>query len=267
MTLPSKIPSVNILGIPVSIVNMPEASRLVTNWAEQPQSRVVFVREVASLMVAVGEKRLANLHRCADLVVADGNPLVWVARMRGWGRRIGRIAGADFVDAICKRSLETGQSHYFFGGKPKVAELMAAQLCLRYPGLKVAGTFSPPMREIGPNFELDAAAINEIERIQQSGADFVWVGISSPKQEYWMMKARPLLGHGVLIGVGAAFDFQAGTVKRAPRWMCNIGLEWAHRLCSEPRRLWRRYLILAPKFLIAVAVEQITGRWMDDYGR
>lgn len=211
-------------------------------------------------MAAVDEKRLADLHDCADLVVADGTPLVWVARLRGCGQEIGRIPGADLVDAVCKQSLKTGQSHFFFGGKPGVANKMAQRLSERYPGLKVAGTYSPPMRNIGPNYELDDAALAEIEQIRNSDADFIWVGISSPKQEYWMMKAAPLLGRGVFFGVGAAFDFHSGAIQRAPGWMRNNGLEWAHRLMSEPARLWRRYLIVAPRFVVAVALEQMARK-------
>ena len=246
---------VRILGIPVSVINLAGATDLVMNWAAHEGSRTVFVREVASLMAAVNDKRLAELHEEADLIVADGAPLVWVARMRGAGRGIKRAPGADLVDAVCRSSLATGQSHYFFGGKPGVADEMVARLKSRYPGLKVVGTYSPPIRAIGPNFELDNDTKREIEQIREAEPDFVWVGISSPKQEYWMMKAAPLLGHGVLFGVGAAFDFHSGAVKRAPRWMRNNGLEWAHRLISEPRRLWRRYLVLAPQFCMKVAME------------
>lgn len=212
-------------------------------------------------MAAVDETRLAELHERADLVVADGTPLVWIARMRGCGKDIGRVAGADIVDAVCDTSQSTGQSHYFFGGKPGVAEAMAARLCARYPKLKIAGTYSPPMREIGPNFEFDAEALIEMDRIKEVRPDYIWVGISSPKQEYWMMKAAPLLEHGVFFGVGAAFDFHSGTVKRAPRWLRDHGLEWLHRLISEPSRLWRRYLILGPRFLLMVAREETGFLW------
>jgi len=244
---------ITILGIPISVVNLPRATTLVSGWAKHPGARTVFVREVASLMAAVDEPILAKLHHEADLIVPDGTPLVWVARILRQGRQIGRVAGADLLDAVCERSLLTGQSHYFYGGKPGVAESMASRLSARYPGLKIAGTFSPPMRSIDATFELDDDLFREIDAIKASNADFVWVGISSPKQEYWMMKVAPLLEHGVLFGVGAAFDFQSGAVKRAPKWMRDNGMEWAHRLASEPRRLWRRYLVLAPRFVLAVA--------------
>lgn len=255
--IPEKSGCVRILGIPVSVINLGRVGGVVSNWAATGGVRVVFVREVASLMAAVREPRLAALHEKADLVVADGTPLVWIARMRGCGSEMGRVPGADLIDTACKQSLLTGQSHYFYGGKPGVAEEMVARLRARYPGLKVVGTFSPPMRTIDADFEPDAEVVQEIGRIKEANPDFVWVGISSPKQEYWMMKAAPLLDRGVLFGVGAAFDFHSGAVKRAPRWMRENGLEWLHRLASEPTRLWRRYLNLAPQFAWLAFREQI----------
>ncbi len=251
-----------VLGVPVDLVNLQRAVALVGGWASKGPARTVFVREVPSLMLAVDTPALRDLHAQADLVVPDGMPLVWVGRLQGHGAEIGRVAGADLMDAVCAASLRTGQSHFFFGGKPGVAEEAARRLGERHPGLKVAGCFSPPMRDIEPDFKLDAEARAEIDRIAVSGADFIWVGISSPKQEYWMMQAAPIVGRGVFFGVGAAFDFHSGAVQRAPSWMRNNGLEWLHRLLSEPRRLWRRYLILAPKFVCMLLLERfgLVGR-------
>jgi N-acetylglucosaminyldiphosphoundecaprenol N-acetyl-beta-D-mannosaminyltransferase len=241
-----------VLGIPISIIDIAGATTFISRWADTDRPRTVFVREVASLMAAVDEPRLGELHEKADLLVADGTPLVWVGRALGHGKELGRVPGADLVDALCRRSLSTGQSHYFYGGKPGVAAEMARRLTERNPGLKVAGVFSPPMRDFGPDLQPDAALLTEIEAINASGADFIWVGLSSPKQEYLMMTAAPRLKKGVLLGVGAAFDFHSGAIQRAPAWLRNNGLEWLHRLYSEPSRLWRRYLILAPRFVIAV---------------
>lgn len=252
----------SVLGVPVSLVNLQRSVALVGAWARKGPARTVFVREVPSLMLAVDTPALRDLHAHADLVVPDGTPLVWVGRLQGHGAEIGRVAGADLMDAVCAASLITGQSHFFFGGKPGVAEEAARRLSERHPGLKLAGCFSPPMRYIGPDFELDAEARAEIDRIAASGADFIWVGISSPKQEYWMMQAAPIVGRGVFFGVGAAFDFHSGAVQRAPGWMRNNGLEWLHRLLSEPRRLWRRYLILAPRFVWMLLLDRfgLAGR-------
>lgn len=246
----------NVLGIPVSLVNLVQATKQISAWAlDGRKAYSVFVRDVPSLMLALRHSELCDLHHTADLVVADGMPLVWVAQMKGHGDEIGRVPGADLVEEVCKLSLSSGQSHFFYGGKPGVAQTMADNLTRRYPGLRVAGISSPPMLDIGPDFDLLKACRADIEEIRASNPDVVWVGISSPKQEYWIAKAAATIDRGVFIGVGAAFDFHSGAVKRAPAWMRNNGLEWLHRLMSDPRRLWRRYLVLAPMFVVKVLGE------------
>jgi N-acetylglucosaminyldiphosphoundecaprenol N-acetyl-beta-D-mannosaminyltransferase len=254
---------VRILGIPVDVISMTRAVDKVCQWAGESPHRTVFVREVASLMAARDELKLKALHETADLIVPDGMPLVWIGRLRGYGAAMDRVSGADLVDAVCARSVQSGQSHYFFGGKSGVAETMAEKLGEKYPGLRIAGTYSPPMRLIGPDYAPDAAALAEIAAIKATNPDFVWVGLSSPKQEYWMMQAAPLIGHGVFFGVGAAFDFHSGAVLRAPLWMQRNGLEWLHRLASQPSRLWHRYLVLAPRFVWLAMQEEIFQRAMQ----
>jgi N-acetylglucosaminyldiphosphoundecaprenol N-acetyl-beta-D-mannosaminyltransferase len=147
----------------------------------------------------------------------------------------------------------TGYRHFFYGAAPGVAERLAENLVRRFPGLQIAGVYSPPFR---PLTEAEDASI--IRMINSSGADIVWVGLSTPKQEKWMRDHVGRVEAPVLLGIGAAFDFHAGTVRRAPVWMQRIGMEWFHRLVSEPRRLWRRYLILAPTFVL-LAVTELLG--------
>lgn len=237
-----------VLGVPVSIIDMPRAVATVVALAQRQGASTVFVRDVPSLMLAVDDPALLALHHRADLVVPDGAPLVWIGKRRGKSE-IGRVAGADLVEAVCMASLKTGQRHYFYGGQPGVAKEMMLRLARRHPGLVVAGVFSPPMREIDVTFDFDADGEAELEVIRRLNPDFIWVGLSSPKQEWWISRAAPQLGRGVFLGVGAAFDFHAGTVRRAPLWMRDNGLEWLFRLVSEPRRLWRRYLVLSPRFV------------------
>jgi N-acetylglucosaminyldiphosphoundecaprenol N-acetyl-beta-D-mannosaminyltransferase len=252
----TEIRRTRVLGVPISLVDLPRAAAQISEWAKgKTRAHLVFVREVASLMLTVEQPKLLELHEEASLIVADGMPLVWVCRMYGYGKEIGRVTGADLVESICELSLSTGQSHYFYGGMPSVAEKMAEVLSRRYPGLKIAGVCSPPMRDIDSNFDLSGSRLTEVESIRGSGAAYIWVGISSPKQEYWMAKAAPLVGRGVFIGVGAAFDFHSGAVRRAPPWMRNNGLEWLYRLYREPRRLWRRYLVLAPRFVVKIVLD------------
>ena len=253
-----EVRSARILGVPVSLVDLQTAGKKISEWAlKEASAHTVFVRDTPSLMLISEQPDLLALHEKANLVVADGTPLVWIFRMRGWGSEIGRVPGADLLDFVCKLSLSTGQGHFFYGGQATVAQTMADLLLAKYPGLKIAGVCSPPMLDIGPNFELTGPNLQEVERIRESRADFVWVGMSSPKQEYWIGKAAPIVGKGVFIGVGAAFDFHSGRVRRAPAWMRNHGLEWFYRLLREPRRLWRRYLVLAPRFVFKALLELI----------
>jgi N-acetylglucosaminyldiphosphoundecaprenol N-acetyl-beta-D-mannosaminyltransferase len=185
------------------------------------------------------------------MVVPDGMPLVWLSRLAGH-RETGRVCGPDLMVALCGRAEAAAYSHFFYGGAPGIAEKLAANLTHLFPGLKVAGCHSPPYRP------LTATEDKEIIRsIDQSKADIVWVGLSTPKQEKWMAAHVGRLRAPVLLGVGAAFDFHAGMVRRAPVWMQRAGLEWLFRLLSEPRRLWRRYLVMAPKFIFLAAGQKL----------
>ena len=198
------------------------------------------------------DKKLKQVLNHAGMVTPDGVPLVWLCRLQGH-KNTRRVYGPDLLLAACERSLTTGWKHYFYGGAPGVAEKLIANLEKRFPGLPVAGFDTPPFRPLTP--EEDRAAV---EQINASGADIVWVGLGAPKQEYWMAEHLGKVNAPVMIGVGAAFDFHAGVKKQAPRWMQRSGLEWLFRLATEPRRLWKRYLINNPLFII-LAILQLTG--------
>lgn len=241
------VPATRILNIPISTVNMHTAVETIMGWITRRAPHFICVRDVHGIMRAQDDAELAEIHERASLVTPDGMPLVWILRSRGY-RLTSRVCGADLVAALCEASLKTGARHYFFGGKPGVAERMSTELTRQFPGLKVAGLCTPPFRAL--THEEDTTIT---DAIAAASPDIVWVGLSTPKQEYWMRDHVARIPGATLIGVGAAFDFYAGDVKRAPKWMRGSGLEWLHRLASEPRRLWRRYLILAPKFLIKVA--------------
>lgn len=238
--------SFRVLGLPVSVTTIDHARDRISHWAGDQVGRFICVREVASLMASVDDPSLLALHEAAAMVVPDGMPLVWIGKRRGLP--VERTCGPDLFDEVCKVSAERGLKHYFYGGKEGVADILAEKCRSRYPGIEIVGTECPPFR---PVTEAEDAAT--VERILASGADIVWIGISSPKQDVWMHGHYQRLPQ-TLIGIGAAFDFHSGAVKRAPRWMQRTGLEFLHRLCSEPRRLWRRYLVLAPRFLWRVAI-------------
>lgn len=250
---PAGLPATRVLGVPVTLQSMECAVRTILGWAARAAANFVCVRDVHGVMRAQDDPMLLELHSKAGMVTADGMPLVWLSRLRG--HQVERVCGADLVTAVVEAGLECGLRHYFYGGKPGVAEQFAEALAARHPGLLVAGTGTPPFRQL--TLEEDR---EETGRIISANPQVVWVGLSTPKQEYWMRDHVSTIPGAILIGVGAAFDFHAGLVKRAPRWMQRCGLEWFHRLVSEPRRLWRRYLILAPKFLYRVITTEFVAQ-------
>jgi N-acetylglucosaminyldiphosphoundecaprenol N-acetyl-beta-D-mannosaminyltransferase len=205
---------------------------------------------VHGVMESRRDVRLQEIHNAAGLVTPDGMPLVWWTRRRGW-RHSGRVYGPDLLLRCCERSITTGYRHFFYGGGDGVADLLVRRLTRRFPGLAVAGTYTPPFLPLTQQEDEDV-----VTRINDAGADIVWVGLGTPKQEYWMAEHVGRLEAPVLIGVGAAFDFHAGLKRQAPHWMQQSGLEWVFRLGTEPRRLWKRYLRNNPAF-VWLALEEI----------
>lgn len=252
MTAPAGPPRVDVLGVRVSAINVPAALAAFDAWIARGERAYVCVSGVHGVMESRRDPALRAIHNAAGLVTPDGMPLVWLSRLAGH-RDATRVYGPDLMLAYCAHGVAAGRRHYFYGGNPGVPGLLADRLEDRVPGLRVVGTHSPPFRALTPE-EDDA----EVARINASGADVVWVGLSTPKQERWMAAHRARLTAPVLVGVGAAFDFHAGLKRQAPRWMQRSGLEWAFRLASEPRRLGRRYLVNNPLFVWHVA-RQLAG--------
>jgi len=237
------MPRANILGVGVSGINMEAALCTIERWISQRESHYVCVTGVHGLVESRRDEELRRVHNSAGLVTPDGMPLVWLSRLMGF-RQVERVCGSDLMLAVCERSANQGHSQFFYGGAPGVVETLAKRLQSRFPGLRVVGGYSPPFRALSA--DEDRAVV---ERINAAAPDIVWVGISTPKQERWMFEHRRALNAPILIGVGAAFDFCACLKRRAPRWMQKSGLEWLFRLASEPRRLWRRYLVNNTWFL------------------
>lgn len=230
-----------VLGVPISITSLDDASARIHRWARDDRGRFVFIREVAGLMATLENPELMELHRRASMVTPDGMPLVWLGKLKG--KPVSRTCGPDLMNRVLSDSEASGLRHYFYGGKEGVAEKLRASFIKRFPKLQVVGIGCPPFRPLTPN-ELSEVA----DEINASGADVVWIGISSPKQEFLMRDLQPLV-HCTMLGVGAAFDFHSGEVSRAPVWMQKSGFEWLYRLGSEPGRLWKRYLVQGPQFV------------------
>jgi len=242
----------NILGVGVSAVNMTSALQVIDGWIADGDPHYVCVTGVHGVMESRRDDHVRAIHNAAGLVVPDGMPLVWLSRLGGH-KHVERVYGPDLMLAVCERSQETGYGHFLYGGATGVPELLAENLKRRFPRLRIVGTHSPPFRPLTPSE--DAAVVRMID---ESGAEIVWVGLSTPKQERWMAAHTVRLSAPVLVGVGAAFDFLAGLKKQAPRWMQRAGLEWFFRLVTEPRRLWRRYLVNNPLFVL-LAISQALG--------
>lgn len=248
MTGPDPAPErrVDVLGVHVSAVDPEDVLDRITGWVEQRRREYVCVTGVHGVMESQRDASLREVHNRSGLTVPDGVPLVWCARRAGFPATQ-RVYGPDLMLAVLARAAERGWTSYLYGGADGVPEQLAARLAERFPGLQVVGTHSPPFRPLTAEESAEVDA-----RIDASGADLVWVGLSTPKQERWMAEHRPHLQAPVLLGVGAAFDFHTGRVRQAPAWMQSRGLEWLFRLLVEPRRLWRRYLSNNPRFVAAV---------------
>lgn len=238
-----------ILGVPVSVVDMQSATHQIGLWADAGETRCVCAADVNSIMQAQRNAAHMTALRRADMVLPDGTPLVWVSHLRGQ-RSLQRVPGPDIMLHLCGMGVERGWRHYFYGGAEGVAAALVEVFQRRFPGLAVAGTHAPPFRALSPQEQMD-----DLDRINAAQPHIVWVGLGCPKQEIWMDENAAHLKGSVLIGVGAAFDFHCGRIPRAPAWMRHNGLEWLHRLGHEPARLWRRYLVLGPEFLARAAVE------------
>ena len=243
---PGSIPRVDVLGVGISAIDMAQAVAEITRWIEDGEQHYVCVTGVHGVMEARRDPQLRRIHNASGLTTPDGMPMVWAGHRAGVPH-MERVYGPDLMLAVLALAAEHEWSSFFYGGGPDVPELLAKRLTARFPGLRVAGTWSPPFRPLTP--EEDQAVI---ERINRSRADLVWVGLSTPKQERWMAAHVGRVHAKALLGVGAAFDIHAGLLPQAPPWMQRSGLEWLYRLGREPRRLWRRYLGNNPRFVVEI---------------
>lgn len=253
----TKVP---ILGVPIEAQRYEAAIEALLGAAHAGTPRRAHFATVHSVVEAASNAAVRRAFEEAWMVCADGVPLVWVSRLRG--ARAERVCGPDVMLSLCDRGRATGLRHYFLGGGPGTAERLAAKLGAAYPGLQVVGTASPPFRELTPTEdEALVTAINATE------PHIVWVGLGAPKQELWAAAHQARLTAGLVLPVGAAFDFHSGQLRRAPRWMRRLGLEWMFRLAMEPRRLFKRYVVTNTRFLALVAREELARRGGRDRRR
>ena len=241
------IECVNVLGVGISALNLDSAMGEIAAALEQRKKGYVCVTGVHGVMEAQADERFRGILNRAWLNTPDGMPMVWVGRWRGF-RSMRRVYGPDLMLLVCEFTSKRNFTHFLYGGADGVAPELKRRLEEKFPGLKIAGTWTPPFRP------LEAAEEAELVRtINALKPDILWVGLSTPKQEKFMAQFASRLEVTLMFGVGAAFDFHAGRVPQAPRWMQRSGLEWFYRLCREPRRLWRRYFSNNPRFAFRIA--------------
>jgi len=241
----------SVLGAQIDALSWDAALARLLGWAHARESRYVTICNVHVVVSASRDAGYRDIINGSDMATPDGAPVAWMLRRQGFaGQR--RLSGPDLMWALCGRAAEENLPVYCYGSTEATLGLLRARLAATFPALEMT-LESPPFRAL--TAEEDAAAV---ERINESGAGILFVGLGCPKQERWMAEHRGKVG-AVMIGVGAAFDFHAGTVRRAPAWMRDNGLEWLHRLLSEPGRLWKRYLVTNTLFIVGAA-RQLLGK-------
>jgi N-acetylglucosaminyldiphosphoundecaprenol N-acetyl-beta-D-mannosaminyltransferase len=252
----STLPGYKVLGVPVHCIQMSDVIAAMESWiASRDRTRYVAITGMHGVSQSRKDSRFREILNSASLVVPDGMPLVWLAR---WYRQpIGRrVCGAELMETFCSHT-GSRYRHFFYGGAPGVADNLAVRLNERY-NIVVAGTYTPPFRLLTHEEENDVVA-----RIQSAAPDVMWVGLSTPKQERWMYEHCDTFLVPVMLGVGAAFDFNSGKLRRAPHWMGDNGLEWLFRLLVEPKRLWKRYLLTIPSAAWSIWLEMFRLRKFD----
>ena len=249
-----RLPTVDLRGVRVHAVTEADAIRHILAELDEARGGMVVTPNLDHLHRCVHDIGFAALVSEADLVLADGMPLVWAARLQGTPLPQ-RVAGSNLITSLSGAAADVGRKVFLLGGAPGTAEGAARVLGTKFPNLKVVGTLCPPL-----GFENDAAAMTEIiEALSAAKPDIVFVALGSPKQERLIVKLRPLLPEAWWLGVGISFSFLCGQVRRAPLWMQKTGLEWVHRLVQEPRRLFRRYVIVGIPFAFSLLSKSVVG--------
>lgn len=236
------IPVCNILGVDIAAINMSWLISFTRDNIKRLSGDYMCVSNVHTTVMSYEDPAYCAVQNGGIMAIPDGGPLSSVGRKRGFGN-MARTTGPSYLEEVLKISAENGWSHYFYGSAEETLEKLRGILQKKYPDVSIAGMYSPPFR---PLTEEEDEAI--VAQINASGADFVWVGLGAPKQENWMAAHQGRV-HGLMVGVGAAFDYMAGNIQRAPQWMQNCNLEWLYRLLQDPKRLFKRYLVTNTKFI------------------
>ena len=239
----TNVKTCKILGVNIAAVNMNSLLKFITSNLNKIKGEYICVSNVHTTVMAYDNKDYLNVQNSSLLSIPDGGPLSSVGRKRGFSE-MQRTTGPDFLDEILKISVEKKYRHYFYGSTEDTLKKMQSKIKEKYGDIYIVGMCSPPFRNLTD--EEDAQIIKDINNVNP---DFVWVGLGAPKQENWMYEHKNRI-NALMVGVGAAFDYMAGNISRAPKWLQKLNLEWLYRLMQDPIRLFSRYLYTNTKFLI-----------------
>ena len=240
---------VNVLGVMVEPLDMATALDRIHTSLVSRRKGYICMGGVHGIMEAQRSAAVRCAFADSLMTLPDGMPLVWVGHKQGF-TQMSRVAGPDLMLEVFRSTQFTQHSHFFYGGKLGVAEALTANLKRRFPGTRIAGTYTPPFRDL--NYEEECELIARVRRTKPS---IIWVGISTPRQELFMRKYLPALNTSLMFGVGAAFDFHTGRIKDCAEWVKGAGLQWLHRLVQDPRHLLWRYLRNNPEFMWRIMLQ------------
>ena len=253
VTVPAMKTRCNVLGVQFNVSNVDSAIYYVRTHLSDLAGKYICFCNVHTTMMSYRDADYQTIQNSAALTFADGAPIAREQQHLDF-TSARRVAGPDFMDAMFKATMDGSVSHYFYGSTEETIRNLQEELPKRYPGIRIAGAYSPPFKPLEDITEDEDQT--DLQRINNSGADLIWIGLGAPKQEKWMATHEGKLG-GVMLGVGAGFDFYAGTVKRAPDWVKKIGMEWLYRLFQDPKRLWKRYITTNTEFLALILKERL----------
>lgn len=236
------VPICKILGVNIAAINMAWLMQFIRKNINKLSGKYICVSNVHTTVMAYEDENYRNVQNSAILAIPDGGPLSSVGRKRGF-HEMQRTTGPDFMEEVFKNSEKNGYKHFFYGSTEETLKKMKEIIKEKYPKLEIVGMYSPPFRTLTEEEDSEI-----IKKINDANPDFVWVGLGAPKQEIWMFNHLNKI-EGLMVGVGAAFDFMTGKIKRSPKWIQKLNLEWLYRLLQEPRRLFKRYWHTNTRFI------------------